>query len=113
MEKVCLCEDLAAPGIINGKEGTGRNKRAVAVCPGPNLAYFSKISSLEEMVGHIYGRVQLLKKMHRPNIFINELQIYVDYMKNEIQKRLERWNIKEQKYLRYIPEKPARRHRSL
>jgi hypothetical protein len=98
VEKVCLCEDLAAPGIINGKENTGRNKRAVAVCPGPNLAYFSKISSLEEMVGHIYGRVQLLKEMHRPNIFINELQIYVDYMKNEIRKRLERWNIKEQKY---------------
>ena len=98
VEKTCLCEDLAAPGIINSHEGTVRNKRAVAVCPGPNLAYFSKVASLEDMVGHIYGRVQLLKEMHRPNIFINELQLYVDYMKNEIQKRLEKWNIKEQKY---------------
>ena len=98
VEKVCLCEDLAATGMINNHEGAERSKRAVAVCPGPNLAYFSKIASLEEMVGHIYGRVLLLKEMHRPNIFINELQLYIDYMKDELQKRLEKWNIKEQKY---------------
>jgi hypothetical protein len=98
VEKVCLCEDLSAPGIINSHENANHNTRAVAVCPGPNLAYFSKIASLEEMVGHIYGRVQLLNEIHRPNMFINELQIYVDYMKNEIQRRMERWNIKEQKY---------------
>jgi len=46
MEKVCLCEDLAASA-----PGTGKNQRAVAVCPGPNLAYFTKNASLEEMVG--------------------------------------------------------------
>jgi hypothetical protein len=98
MEKACLCEDLAAPGFMNSRaNGTSKNK-VVAVCPGPNLAYFSKIASLEEMVSHIYGRLQLLTDAHRPNMFINELQLYIDYMKNEIQKRLDTWNAKEQKY---------------
>ena len=98
LEKACLCEDLAATGFINSStNGTAKN-HAVAVCPGPNLAYFSKIASLEEMVSHIYGRIQLMTDSHRPNMFINELQLYVDYMKNEIQKRLDTWNTKEQKY---------------
>jgi hypothetical protein len=98
MEKACLCEDLAAPGFMDNRANTTPKEKAVAVCPGPNLAYFSKIASLEEMVGHIYGRVQLISDMHRPNMFINELQLYVDYMKHEIQKRLDTWNAKEQNY---------------
>jgi len=98
VEKSCLCEDLAASGFINSSRNGHMKHRAVAVCPGPNLAYFSKIASLEEMVGHIYGRIQLMTDPNRPNLFINELQLYVDYMKNEIQKRLDTWNAKEQKF---------------
>jgi hypothetical protein len=98
IEKACLCEDLAASGFINTNGHGPSKERAVAVCPGPNLAYFSKIVSLEEMVGHIYGRLQLLTDPNRPNLFINELRLYVDYMKQEIQKRLDSWNAKEQKY---------------
>jgi hypothetical protein len=98
VEKACLCEDLAASGLINSNGHGPAKERAVAICPGPNLAYFSKIASLEEMVGHIYGRLQLLADPNRPNLFINELRLYVDYMKQEIQKRLDSWNAKEQKY---------------
>ncbi|HVN49368.1 MAG TPA: hypothetical protein VMU30_11185, partial [Bacteroidota bacterium] len=98
VEKVCLCEDLSAAGIINSNEHGPQQKRAVAVCPGPNLAYFSKIVSLEDMVGHIYGRKNLLNETHRPNMFINELQLYIDFMRNEIQRRVDTWNAKEQKY---------------
>jgi len=98
VEKACLCEDLAASGLINTNGHGPVKEHAVAVCPGPNLAYFSKIVSLEEMVGHIYGRLQLLTDPNRSNLFINELRIYVDYMKLEIQKRLDSWNAKEQKY---------------
>ena len=98
MEKVCLCEDLAATGIITSNESGKHINRPVAVCPGPNLAYFSRIATLEEMVGHIYGRLQLLCDTYRPNMFINELRLYIDYMKSELQKRLETWNAKEQKY---------------
>ena len=98
MEKVCLCEDLAATGIITSNESGKYINRPVAVCPGPNLAYFSRVATLEEMVGHIYGRLQLLCDTYRPNMFINELRLYIDYMKSELQKRLETWNVKEQKY---------------
>lgn len=98
IEKACLCEDLAASGFINSNGHGPAKERAVAVCPGPNLAYFSKIASLEEMVGHIYGRLQLLTDPNRPNLFINELRLYVDYLKLELQKRIDSWNAKEQKY---------------
>jgi hypothetical protein len=97
IEKTCLCEDLAAAGIINSNGHEPANSRAVAICPGPNLAYFSKIASLEEMVGHIYGRLQLLIDPSRSNLFINELRLYIDYMKSEIQKKFESWSVKEQK----------------
>ncbi|MGE5313290.1 MAG: hypothetical protein ACM3Q4_01190 [Acidobacteriota bacterium] len=98
-EKACLCEDLAAPGVINS-EGHDQEETplAVAVCPGPNLAFFSKIASLEEMVGHIYGRLNLLAERDRPNMFINELRLYVDYLQREIDKHLGRITSKEQKY---------------
>ena len=98
IEKACLCEDLAASGLINTNGHGAVKERAVAVCPGPNLAFFSKIATLEEMVGHIYGRLQLLTDPNRPNLFINELRLYIDYMKQEMQKKLESWNAKEQKY---------------
>ena len=100
VEKSCLCEDLAVSAILtSGSKGT-KEARAVAVCPGPNLAYFSKIASLEEMVGHIYGRVQLLSVMNRPNMFINELRLYIDYLKAEIQKMLDSVTARQHDYLR-------------
>jgi len=98
LEKVCLCEDLAATGLISSNTNGAARNHPVAVCPGPNLAYFSKIASLEEMVSHIYGRIQLMTDTQRPNMFINELHLYVEYMKNEIQKRFDSWNAKEQQY---------------
>lgn len=97
-EKSCLCEDLAAPALITTQLTSPESRPAVAVCPGPNLAFFSDIVSLEQMVGHIYGRVQLLSVRDRPNMFINELQLYVDYLKKEIKKQLDSFTAKEQKY---------------
>lgn len=83
VDKVCLCEDLAAGALLDNDI---QNKRSLkpAVCPGPNLAYFSKSFTLKEMVGHIYGRVNLLNDKYRPNLFISELKMYVKYFKNEI-----------------------------
>jgi hypothetical protein len=88
-EKACLCEGLAA-SVADGNHGNGtRGQHAVAVCPGPNLAFFSRVVSLEEMVGHIYGRVQGLVAHSRPNMFVNELRLNIDYLKAEISKRVE------------------------
>ncbi len=103
MEKACLCEDLASSRIVgdgpgNGT-GNGRKAAPVAVCPGPNLAYFSKIVSLEEMVGHIYGRLQLITVPDRPHMFVNELRLYVDHLKKEIEKRIGSPSGSDHKYL--------------
>jgi hypothetical protein len=99
VEKDCLCEGLGAAALL--KDGISHPKKleAVAICPGPNLAYFSKIATLEEMVSHIYGRINLLNQLVRPNMFVNELNLYLDYFKNEIRKFGNDFNSKQVKRL--------------
>jgi hypothetical protein len=87
-EKDCLCEGLGASALIVNKAKLSHNLSAVTICPGPNLAFFSGIFSFEEMVNHIYGRTNLLNDVFRPNCFINELELYLKYIKDEIDKFL-------------------------
>jgi hypothetical protein len=82
-DKDCLCEGLGAAAIIKNEATDKLKLSAVAICPGPNLAYFSGIFSLREMVDHIYGRVNLRNTVSRPHMFINELQMNVDYLEKE------------------------------
>ncbi|MGN6179696.1 MAG: hypothetical protein ACTHNW_10980, partial [Mucilaginibacter sp.] len=79
-EKICLCDGLCSSAYIKNDMLNPHENSAVAICPGPNLAYFSKILTLDEMIGHIYGRNDLLQHTKRPNLFINELKLYVDYL---------------------------------
>lgn len=80
-EKLCLCEGLCASVYIKNGMLNARENSAVAICPGPNLAYFSGTYSLDEMVGHIYGRNDLLQGVERAHMFVNELKLYTDYLK--------------------------------
>ncbi len=59
-------------------------KQGVVICPGPNIAFFDKEVSLSDMVKHIYGNTNILPDNYRPNMFINELKMYVDYLRKEI-----------------------------
>jgi hypothetical protein len=59
--------------------GIARPDLPVAVCPGPNIAYFDREYTLCEMVDHIYGRGPSLVPATRPNMFAKELQMYVDH----------------------------------
>ena len=95
--KACICHDLGQPALIKNAIET-RVPGFTAVCPGPNLAYFSKIATLKEMVDHIYGRINLLNDTPRPNMFIKELGMYVDYLKKDITKSLESMNEQKIKY---------------
>jgi len=97
-EKVCLCEGLTASVYIKNEMLKPREKVSVAICPGPNMAYFSGIHSLNEMVGHIYGKNDLLKNVSRSNIFINELNLYIDYLAKEIANNLAAISEKKTKY---------------
>lgn len=82
-DKDCLCEGLGAAALIKNAAAEDLRLSAVAICPGPNLAYFSGIFSLREMVDHIYGRINLRNNVARPHMFINELQMNVDYLEKE------------------------------
>lgn len=83
-EKECLCDGLAVSFLKKFDLMDKDNNDGVSVCPGPNLAYFDRSYSLEEMVGHIYGKVQVLTT-HRPHVFVKELGLYVNYLKELIQ----------------------------
>ena len=105
-EKVCLCEGLCASIYIKDKILKPKESMAVSICPGPNLAYFSKKYSLKEMVDHIYGKTNLLEGVNRPNLFVKELGLYIDYLKKELQNfsdelkiNVENLNQKKQNYL--------------
>lgn len=80
VEKVCLCEGLIASALSKHNLSLFKQSHAAAVCPGPNLAYFSKITTLKQMVDHIYGRINLITDPKRPNLFIKELHLYIDYL---------------------------------
>ena len=74
-EKACICDHLG--GALVNALGIAR-RQPVAVCPGPNLAYFGRSYSLEEMVDHIYGRGESLVPADRPHMFAKELELYLD-----------------------------------
>jgi len=97
-EKSCICTGLVTTPYINLGLLRTADGDSVSVCPGPNLAYFSKKSSLSEMVDHIYGKINLLNDTYRPNMFVKELGIYVDYLKNEIEDSVETINERKLKY---------------
>ncbi|MEG0925474.1 hypothetical protein [Chryseobacterium sp.] len=83
-DKACLCVGLVnAAYMEQGLEIKGE-KQGVVICPGPNIAFFDKEVSLSEMVKHIYGNTNILSDIQRPNMFINELKMYIDYLKKEI-----------------------------
>jgi hypothetical protein len=87
--KTCLCNDLAGAAVIaNHLQEAGEPPTPPAVCPGPNLAYFSKVVSLREMVDHIYGRGNILVGKSRPHMMMAELKMVVDFFRGEISKSL-------------------------
>jgi hypothetical protein len=79
--KACLCGDLAGSAQIRW----GINPDATPlICPGPNSVYFRRVVSFDEMVGHVYGRNNVLPEdTTRPHVFLNEFELYVDYLENE------------------------------
>ena len=98
VDKSCLCVGLGTtPLIINNidRKVEGEN---ISICPGPNMAYYSEIISLKKMVDHIYGRTNIIKRDDRPNMFIKELSLYINYLKEKIDDSPEPISEKELKY---------------
>lgn len=85
LDKECLCIGLSNSAAINYSETMIRNLNAVTVCPGPNIVNFSRVVSLQTMVDHIYGRENILCNPHRPNMFVTELLLYVNFLKEKLE----------------------------
>lgn len=92
--KACLCEDLAAGALIKGGMENGRPLKT-AVCAGPNLAYFSRILTMKEIMGHIYDRISVLNESYRANFLVNELKMYIEHIEKEVKKSLPQPNEKQ------------------
>ncbi len=81
LQKACICHDLAGGATIKN----GIDPEATpAVCCGPNIEHFKSLATLDEMASHIYGRISLLLDTERPNLFLRELKINVQYLREEI-----------------------------
>lgn len=86
LEKECLCVGLSTAAGQVHHEPFLKNRDAVTICPGPNIAHFSRVVSLKTMVDHIYGRKNILTATDRPHMFIKELQLYIDYLSEQLRK---------------------------
>lgn len=94
IQKDCLCEGLAASALVVNKIPVPHNLTAVSVCPGPNLAFFSGVFTMKEMIDHIYGRASILNALNRPSMFVNEMKLYADYLKKEVGSAFEKTSAK-------------------
>lgn len=98
-EKICLCEGLCSSTYLKYHIEKPKENLAVTICPGPNLAYFSRIYSLDEMTQHIYGKINLLDKIKRPHMFVKELNLYIEYLQADVQNHLKTLSDKKAKQI--------------
>ena len=99
LDKECLCVGLSNAAANKYEQPFLKNLTAVTICPGPNIAYFSKEVSLQAMTDHIYGRSNIITDERRPHLFINELFIYIAYFKELLLDVPEPIDKKKEKYL--------------
>jgi len=99
LDKECLCIGLSNAAVNMYNLKPFRNLKAVNICPGPNIAYFSEIVSLHKMIDHIYGRANVLSDKSRPHMFIKELSLYIDYWLEQLNEAKEQIDHKRNKYV--------------
>lgn len=99
-DKSCTCVGLGTSALLKYDLDTKVEGNGVSVCPGPNMAYYSKVMSLQNITDHIYGRDNMISRTDRPNMFIKELHIYMDFLKNKLNETKPSLNQKEKKYLK-------------
>ncbi|MGB5780698.1 MAG: hypothetical protein WBM42_02390 [Eudoraea sp.] len=99
IEKSCTCVGLGTSALLAYGLDTKTEGEGVSVCPGPNMAYFSKTMELSEMIDHIYGRTNVITREDRPHMFIKELHIYLDYLATRIGETRFSPSDKQRKYL--------------
>ncbi|MDB5277862.1 MAG: hypothetical protein JWR61_2817 [Ferruginibacter sp.] len=85
LAKECLCVGLSNAATIKYEQLFVKNLDAVTICPGPNIAYFNKVVTLQTMTDHIYGRTNIMDVADRPNLFVAELGLYLNFIKEQLE----------------------------
>lgn len=104
VDRSCTCVGLGTTALIAHGLETRIEGAGVSICPGPNMAYYDKLISMSDMIGHIYGRKNIISRTDRPHMFVKELNLYIDYLKNKVIEAARTPTEKEQKYLRSFAE---------
>lgn len=86
-EKSCICVGLGTAALLVNGLDTKVENTGVSVCPGPNMAYFSKRATLSEMIDHIYGRINLMVHKKRPHMFVKELSLYLNWLRAKVMEK--------------------------
>ena len=84
LEKECLCIGLSNSAALAHGVTFLEKYQAVNICPGPNIVNFSAVVSLKTMVDHIYGRADLVSNPNRPHMFMAEMKLYINYLKEQL-----------------------------
>jgi len=77
----CICHDLG--GDVKRLRGIEQDVTP-SICPGPNVRWFQRRMSLEEMVGHVYGKLDARTDRSRPHQLVTEAELYVDYLERDL-----------------------------
>ena len=99
IEKTCACVGLGTSALLAYNLDSRVEGEGVSVCPGPNMAYYSKIMSLKNITDHIYGRDKMITRTDRPNMFIKELHIYIDFLQKKLEDAKISMDINQKRYL--------------
>ncbi len=98
LAKECLCIGLSNAAVKNYQLVPFKKLEAVTICPGPNIINFSRIVSLQTMLDHIYGRTNLVNDSQRPHMFVKELHLYIDYLRESVETPAKEQTVKLKKY---------------
>lgn len=77
----CICHDLG--GDVKRLRGIEQDVTP-SICPGPNVRWFQRRMTLEEMVGHIYGKLDARTDRSRPHQLVTEAELYVDFLERDL-----------------------------
>lgn len=99
VNKTCLCVGIGTSALLVNNLDTRDEGDGVSVCPGPNMAYFPRTMNLKEITDHIYGRSDMITRNDRPNMFIQELNIYIKFLRKKIEEMSASITKMQEKYL--------------
>lgn len=97
LAKECLCVGLSNAAAIKYDTELVKGRKEVNICPGPNIANFSQVVSLQQMADHIYGRGNVMTNPNRVHMFITEIDMYIDYLKEQISKDVQKGELEKRK----------------